>query len=285
MNLNKKEVIKIINTALIEDIGTGDITTEAVFDNSKQVRGQLIAKEEGIIAGLEVVELVFKQIDSSIQYKIQIEEGSQVKVGTVIAAISGAADSILTGERVALNFLQRMSAIATKAAEYTSLVADYDVRIVDTRKTTPGLRLLEKYAVRLGGGNNHRFGLYDAVLIKDNHIQAVGSIKKAVKKAKIRIPHTMKIEVEVETLAEVKEALSAGADIIMLDNMSPELMVEAVDIIGSQAITEASGGITADTIIEVAKTGVDIISLGALTHTISALDISLSLGSDSGGKN
>ncbi|ADL12605.1 carboxylating nicotinate-nucleotide diphosphorylase [Acetohalobium arabaticum] len=280
LNLNRQQILRMIDDALAEDIGTGDLTTEAVVDSTQQVQGELIAKEEGVIAGLAVAGLIFERLGAKIDYQQQIEEGVRVRPQTVIATISGLAAPILTGERVALNFLQRLSGIATKTAQYAELVADYDVRIVDTRKTTPGLRMLEKYAVRVGGGFNHRCGLYDAVLIKDNHIQVVGSITEAVEQAKEGVPHTVKIEVEVETLAEVKEALASGVDIIMLDNMPPELMEKAVGLIAGQTVTEASGGITAETIKEVAQAGVDIISLGTLTHTISALDISLRLGSD-----
>ncbi|SJZ52340.1 carboxylating nicotinate-nucleotide diphosphorylase [Selenihalanaerobacter shriftii] len=275
MNLNKEEVLKIIDNALEEDLWTGDITTEAIIDKSRQITGTFLAKESGVIAGLEVVKMVFKKVDSKLNFKFLIDEGTKVEAGEEIAEISGVASSILTGERLALNFLQRMSGIATKTAKYKKLVTDYDVRIVDTRKTTPGLRILEKYAVRIGGGSNHRLGLYDAVMIKDNHIRAVGGIKEAVKRAKANIPHTMTVEVETEDLADVKEALEARADIIMLDNMSSKMMKEAVELIDGEAIVEASGGITNETIAEVAATGVDVISLGTLTHTINSLDISL----------
>jgi nicotinate-nucleotide pyrophosphorylase (carboxylating) len=267
--------LEIIDNALREDIGTGDISTEAVVGAGEQVTATILAKDKGVIAGLEVAALVFERVDEMIKFKPLVEEGAQVEYGTEIAKVSGLSSSILIAERLALNLLQRMSGIATKTNYYKSLVADYNVRIVDTRKTTPNLRILEKYAVRVGGGANHRFGLYDAVMIKDNHILAVGSISKAVKQARKNIPHTMKIEVETENLIDVKEALEAGADIIMLDNMDVKMMREAVELIGEQAIIEASGGITAENIVEVAKTGVDVISLGTLTHSIKSLDISL----------
>ncbi|OCL26479.1 nicotinate-nucleotide diphosphorylase (carboxylating) [Orenia metallireducens] len=275
MSLNRDRVLEIIDNALREDIGTGDISTEAVVGAGEQVTATILAKDKGVIAGLEVAALVFERVDEMIKFKPLVEEGAQVEYGTEIAKVSGLSSSILIAERLALNLLQRMSGIATKTNYYKSLVADYNVRIVDTRKTTPNLRILEKYAVRVGGGANHRFGLYDAVMIKDNHILAVGSISKAVKQARKNIPHTMKIEVETENLIDVKEALEAGADIIMLDNMDVKMMREAVELIGEQAIIEASGGITAENIVEVAKTGVDVISLGTLTHSIKSLDISL----------
>jgi len=275
LNLNKKKVLKIIDNAINEDIWTGDITTEAVVNEDCMGEGILLAKESGVIAGLEVAKLVFQRIDNEIKFQSLAAEGDYVKSGTEIAQVRGKAKSILTAERLALNFLQRMSGIATKTAKYKELVGDYDVRIVDTRKTTPGLRILEKYAVQVGGGDNHRLGLYDAVMIKDNHISAAGGIKEAVEKARTNVPHTMKIEVETESLAEVKEALAVNADIIMLDNMPTGLMKEAVELVDNQTIVEASGGITAEMIKEVAATGVDVISLGTLTHTIKSLDISL----------
>jgi len=277
LNLNKKKVLEIIDNAINEDIWTGDITTEAVVNEDCMGEGILLAKESGVIAGLEVAKLVFQSIDNEIKFQSLAAEGDYVKSGTEIAQVRGKAKSILTAERLALNFLQRMSGIATKTAKYKELVGDYDVRIVDTRKTTPGLRILEKYAVQVGGGDNHRLGLYDAVMIKDNHISAAGGIKEAVEKARTNVPHTMKIEVETESLDEVKEAVAVNADIIMLDNMSTGLMKEAVELVDNQTIVEASGGITAATIKEVAATGVDVISLGTLTHTIKSLDINLDL--------
>ncbi|WP_408956302.1 carboxylating nicotinate-nucleotide diphosphorylase [Natroniella sp. ANB-PHB2] len=277
MRLNKREVLKIIRTALVEDIGRGDITTEALIERDKKGVGQIIAKDSGIIAGLDVVSWVYEELDSDLKFKTLVADGERVESSQVIAKVSGSVGPLLTGERVALNFLQRMSGIATKTASYQEKIADYNLKIVDTRKTTPGLRILEKYAVKAGGGSNHRFGLYDAVMIKDNHIQAAGSIKEAVSQVRESISHTIKIEVETENLAEVKEALGENVDIIMLDNMSLELMKEAVKLIAGRAIVEASGGITIDRLVEIAKSGVDIISLGTLTHTINSLDISLDL--------
>lgn len=275
MNLNRLKVLKIIDNGLAEDIGTGDITTELLFDNSKKAQAVMIAKGKGVIAGLDVASLVFKRVDSKLKFEKLVQDGKKVEAGTEIVKLSGLAASILMGERLALNFLQRMSGIATKTNYYSELIKNYDVKVVDTRKTTPGLRILEKYAVKAGGGFNHRYGLYDAVMIKDNHIKASGGIKKAIKKVKKNLSHTMKVEVEVESLEEVKEALEVKADIIMLDNMSNDEMKEAVKMIAGMAIVEASGGITDRNIIEVAKSGVDVISLGTLTHTIRSLDISL----------
>lgn len=277
MNWNHELVSEIIKMSLREDMGTGDLTTEAVVPPDHRSEAFITAKETGIVAGLVLVEKVFQYIDHRLQFEYFQQDGDQVHFGDHLAKITGATASILPGERVALNFLQRMSGIASRAAQIKSLVLDYPVRIVDTRKTTPGIRLLEKYAVKVGGGDNHRMGLYDAVMIKDNHIQTVGSITEAIKKARKAIPHTVKIEVEVEDLAAVKEAVVAGADIIMLDNMSLEMMREAVLLIAGQAIVEASGNIDENTIQKVAATGVDIISLGTLTHTIRSMDISLNI--------
>ena len=285
LNLNKPRVLQKIKMALEEDIGTGDLTTESLIDNDQISQGVIKVKEEGVVAGLEVAELVFSILDDEIEFEACVEEGARVKAGSKIAEISGATASLLTAERVALNFLQRMSGIATATRKFSDLVADFEVRIVDTRKTTPGLRILEKAAVHLGGGFNHRQGLYDAVMIKDNHLAAVESLGAAVDKVRNNVSHTVKIEVEAETLEQVEEALRAKADIIMLDNMKVNLMKEAVELINGRAIVEASGGINASTVVEVAKTGVDIISVGALTHSSNSLDISFDLvGSDNNGK-
>lgn len=285
LNLNKPQVLQKIKMALEEDIGTGDLTTESLIDNDQISQGVIKVKEEGVVAGLEVAELVFSILDDEIEFEACVEEGARVKAGSKIAEISGATASLLTAERVALNFLQRMSGIATATKKFSDLVADFGVRIVDTRKTTPSLRILEKAAVRLGGAFNHRQGLYDAVMIKDNHLAAVESLGTAVDKVRNNVSHTVKIEVETETLEQVEEALAAKVDIIMLDNMKTKLMKEAVELINGRAIVEASGGINASTVVEVAKTGVDIISVGALTHSSNSLDISFDLvGSDNNGK-
>ncbi|MFO7843299.1 MAG: carboxylating nicotinate-nucleotide diphosphorylase [Bacteroidales bacterium] len=232
-------------------------------------------KENGVLAGLPIAELVFREIDDDIEFSILKDEGETVKIGEKVAEISGRTRSILKGERLALNFLQRLSGIATYTRRYVEEVEGTDAKIVDTRKTTPNLRILEKYAVRVGGGTNHRMGLYDAVLIKDNHIRSAGGVKEAIKK--VETGHMVKIEVEVESLDDIEEALKAGTDIIMLDNMEPSEMKKAVDIIEDSAIIEASGGIILENIREIAETGVDVISVGALTHQIRSIDISLDL--------
>ena len=273
--LNMLAVDEIIKNALIEDIGTGDITTIATIPADKIITGKFIAKESGVICGALVVKRVFELIDASVSMQVFLNDGAIVEKGDVIAEISGRAQSILTGERVALNFLQLLSGIATKTRQCVLQVKDTKAMITDTRKTTPGLRVLEKYAVRVGGGRNHRYNLSDGVLIKDNHIKAAGSITAAVTAARSSIPHTLKIEVEVEDFDMITEALGCGADIIMLDNMSIEDMTRAVEIIGGRALVEASGNMCEKDLLTVAKTGVDIISIGALTHTIRAMDISL----------
>ncbi len=277
--MNRLLVEKIVRAALEEDLGWGDITSEAIFtpDNDKVLEAPFIAKAGGVIAGFPVASLVFELVDPRIQTLQLLPEGGEVEPGTVIARATGPVRSILTGERVALNFLQRLSGIATKTHRLAALIADLPVRLVDTRKTTPGLRLLEKYAVRQGGGANHRFNLADAVLIKDNHIAACGSISEAVRRVRGRIPHTMTVEVEAETEAQVREALAAGADSILLDNMTPAQMAAMVRLIDHRAVVEASGNIDERNIREVAATGVDIISSGALTHSVAALDISLKI--------
>ena len=269
------QIDKLIETALREDISNGDITTDAIFDKDAEAHGKYIAKEDGVICGIDVVKRVFEILGGEFEFTPNFKDGDKVKKGDVIAKIKGDARTLLSGERVGLNLLQHLSGIATATSLAVEAVSGTDTKISDTRKTTPGLRLLEKYAVKVGGGSNHRFCLADGVLIKDNHISACGSITKAVEKAKRSVPHTVKIEVEVESLDEVREALAAGADIIMLDNMSNELMAEAVKIIDKKAITEASGNMGQKNLFEVAKTGVDIISIGALTHSVRAMDISL----------
>ena len=265
----------IINNALKEDIGTGDITTLSTVDPKSSISGKFIAKEDGVICGLDIVKRVYEILDESIVLVCYFKDGNEVKKGDLIAKIGGNAQKILTGERVALNFLQRLSGIAGASRKASESVKGTNTVIADTRKTTPGLRVLEKYAVKTGGGSNHRYNLSDGVLIKDNHIKAAGGITNAILKAKACIPHTLKIEVEVETFEQIEEALNAGADIIMLDNMDINQMASAVEIIGKRAVTEASGNMGDKDLNEVAKTGVDIISIGALTHTVKAMDISL----------
>jgi len=280
MNFSIEENIqidKIIKQALLEDIGTGDITTDSIIPYDLKTKGIIKTKEEGVIAGLNIANLVFKKLDSNIIFQEKIKDGAKVSRNKILAEITGPARTILKGERVALNFLQRMSGIATITSKFCQEVKDFPVRIVDTRKTTPGLRILEKYAVRMGGGCNHRFGLYDAVLIKDNHIAVAGGIKSAVNSVRKQISHTVKIEVEVENLSQLQEALEIKVDIIMLDNMNLDTMREAVKIVKSKALIEASGGITLENVREIAQTGVDLISIGALTHSVKSLDISMEI--------
>ncbi len=275
--LDPRYLEAIVQRALQEDIGTGDLTTWATVPSGVIATGRIVAKAEGVIAGLPVVAEVFRQITPESTVRMRVEEGAQVEPGDMLCEVVGAARGLLTGERVALNFLQRLSGIATRTARFTALVADSGARIVDTRKTTPGLRMLEKYAVVVGGGHNHRMGLYDAVMIKDNHIVASGGISIAVERARAAIPHTMTITVECESLVQVDEALDSGADILLLDNMDNAMRAEAVRRARGRALTEASGGITEATAAEIARTGVDILSIGALTHSAPALNISLDL--------
>ncbi len=266
---------QIIALALAEDMGTGDITTNSIVPAGTKVNGSFKAKEEGVICGIEVAKQVFDTLDKSINFTPFCRDGDKVSKGTIIAEISGMAASILTGERVALNFLQRLSGIATRTAKLAGQLSETSTKVVDTRKTTPGMRVLEKYAVKTGGGQNHRMNLSDGILIKDNHIKAAGSISRAIEAARKNAPRTLKIEVEVENLDQVNEALDAGADIIMLDNMDLNTMAKATTIIDGRALTEASGNMEQKDLLEVASTGVDMISMGALTHSIKAMDISL----------
>ena len=268
---------KIIEQALLEDIGTGDITSESIVPSDLKAKGIIKTSEEGVVAGLNITSLVFKKLDSEIIFQEKIKDGTKVARSKVLAEITGSARTILKGERVGLNFLQRMSGIATITSKFCQEVEDFPVRIVDTRKTTPGLRILEKYAVSMGGGHNHRFGLYDAVLIKDNHIAVAGGIRPAVDSVRKQISHTVKIEVEVENLSQLQDALRVKADIIMLDNMDLDTMEEAVKIAKGKALIEASGGITLGKVRKIAQTGVDLISIGSLTHSVKSLDISMEI--------
>ena len=266
---------QIIEAALAEDIGTGDITTEATVSPKKKGRAQAIAKGDFVIAGLDVFEAVFQALDKDIRVKKIITDGSRVAMGNIIAEVTGSLSGILQAERVALNLFQRMCGIATLTAKYMEAVCGTKAKILDTRKTVPGLRVLDKMAVRIGGGTNHRTGLYDGVLIKDNHIEAAGGISAAVKAQRKRLSHHLKIEVETKNIREVKEALKCGADIIMLDNMTVDAMKKAVDFVAGRALLEASGNVNLDRVAEIAATGVDLISVGELTHSIRAADISL----------
>ena len=268
-----RQVKQLIQAAIEEDIGRGDVTTEATIDEDVTSRARLMTKEEIVLAGMEVFSEVYAVLDSAVHIKPAHNNGELLAAGTVIAELEGPARSLLAGERVALNFLQRLCGIATLTRRYVEAVKGYNVEIIDTRKTTPGWRLLEKYAVRIGGGKNHRHDLGDGVLIKDNHIVAAGGIRQAVEMARKYSHHLLKIEVEVETLEQVEEALQAGAEVIMLDNMSPTLLAEGVKMIGGRALVEASGGISLESILDVARSGVDLISVGRLTHSAPAADI------------
>lgn len=265
----------IIENTLEEDLGSGDVTTDAIFSVDDTCEALIIAKEEGIIAGIPIAERVFQKLAPEVTVAQKLKDGEHVNPGDEILVIKGSIHAVLSGERLSLNLLQRMSGIATATSKYVAAISGYRTRILDTRKTAPGLRVLDKYAVSIGGGCNHRFGLYDAVLIKDNHIDFAGNISNAVEIVRNKYQSKFKVEVETSTLDEVREALKAGADIIMLDNMTVEMMKEAVRIINGKSITEASGGITLDNVRQIADTGVDFISVGAITHSSPALDIGL----------
>ena len=263
---------------LEEDIGTGDLTSEALIPEDAVTTGLIHSKDTGILCGVDVARRVFELLDPSLEFTALAKDGDTLAYGTKIAEIKGSARSVLTGERLALNLLQHMSGVATQTKQLADIAKPYGTRVVDTRKTTPGLRQLEKYAVRVGGGHNHRLGLYDAILIKDNHIAVAGGAKEALARAKAYASHMTKIEIEVESLAQAKEAVQGGADVIMLDNMAPDEMKECVAMIGHRAVVEASGGINANNLAAAAAAGVDVISVGALTHSVKAVDISLDVG-------
>jgi nicotinate-nucleotide pyrophosphorylase (carboxylating) len=267
------QVRHLIQAAIEEDIGRGDVTTEATIAEHAISRARLIPKQELVLAGMEVFSEVYAAVDNAVHIESSGKDGDLLVAGTVIAELEGPTRSLLAGERVALNFLQRLCGIATLTRRYVDAVRGYNVEIVDTRKTTPGWRLLEKYAVHVGGGKNHRHDLGDGVLIKDNHIVAAGGIGHAVEMARKHSHHLLKIEVEVETLEQVEEALQAGVEVIMLDNMPPTLLAEGVKMIGGRTLVEASGGISLESVIDVARTGVDLISVGRLTHSAPAADI------------
>lgn len=265
----------LIRSALAEDIGSGDVTTNAVMSGQETGHARVVAKSELVVAGMNVFREVFLCVDERIEMVPCCQDGQQVPRGQVVAEISGSLSGILMAERVALNFFQRMCGIATATRQYVEAVAGTKVKILDTRKTVPGLRILDKYAVRVGGGTNHRFGLSNAVLIKENHIEAAGGIGEAVARTRQRASHTLKIEVEVKNLSELDEALQAGVDIIMLDNMGLTEMREAVLKVNGKVPLEASGNVTLATVRQIAETGVDFISVGALTHSVKAADLSL----------
>ena len=271
----KMQADKLIRMALQEDITSEDVSTNAVMRSAVKGTVDLIAKEDGIIAGLDVYARVFQILDEKTEISFNFKVGEAVKKGDLLGTVTGDIRVLLSGERVALNYLQRMSGIATYTKQVSKLLEGSKVTLLDTRKTTPNCRVFEKYAVRIGGGCNHRYNLSDGVLLKDNHIGAAGSVAKAVAMAKEYAPFVRKIEIEVETMEQVKEAVEAGADIIMLDNMTPEMMKEAVELIAGRAQTECSGNITKENIAKILETGVDFVSSGALTHSAPILDISM----------
>jgi nicotinate-nucleotide pyrophosphorylase (carboxylating) len=285
MSSIKPQIEEIIDRALAEDLGKSDVTTEALIPSSLLGTGFIIAKQEGILAGTEVTKQIFLRVDPQLDVEILLVDGTRVKPGNKVIKVSGSVAGILKAERVALNFLHRLSGIASETNRYVKAVEGLPVRIMDTRKTTPGLRSLEKYAVRVGGGGSHRMSLSDGILIKDNHLAALRSqklnIKEIIAKVRKNAPQRLPVEVEVGSVSEALEALEAGADIIMLDNMNLEDMRKAVKSIHGRALIEASGGITLDTVRAVAETGVDFISIGALTHSVKVLDISLELEAQS----
>lgn len=269
------EIDRIVAQALAEDIGFGDVTSEATIPAGVLGAARFQAKASGVLAGMPLLERVYAHVDPTVRIEAILADGAQLTPGTYLARISGPARSLLTGERLALNFLQYLSGIATRAARFVSLVEGTGARIIDTRKTVPGLRSLAKYAVRVGGAHNHRFGLYDGVLIKDNHIGAAGGIRPAVERARAHATHMLRIEVETESLEQVQEALDAGADVVLLDDMPLERLRQAVQLCRGRALTEASGGVNEETVRAIAETGADLISVGAITHSVTALDISL----------
>ena len=275
MTLDTKQIDKVVLNALEEDMPYGDVTTDNLISDEDFTEAKFIAKADGVISGMPVAARVFELIDSRTSLEILKNDGECVQKGDIIAILRGPTAAVLKGERTALNLMQRMSGIATRTRVFTELVKDYPVSVADTRKTTPGLRYLEKYAVRCGGGRNHRYSLSDAVMLKDNHIAAGGGILSAVRKVRANIPHMVKIEVEVENMDMVRDAVESGADIIMLDNMNEAAMAEAVRYIAGRALVEASGDVTEERICAIAETGVDIISIGRITHSVKALDISL----------
>ncbi len=275
--MNQLKLQQLLQQFFIEDIGEGDVTSSSIFPDGEIGEGQFMVKDNGVLSGLDLIKSGYHLVDSSIQVVLLKKDGDLVEKGEIIAKVKGPMGQLLTGERVILNLLQRMSGIATATAKAVSALNSDHTRICDTRKTTPGLRMLEKYAVTCGGGYNHRFGLYDAVMIKDNHIAFAGSITNAVEAVRVKVGHMVKIEVETESREQVLEAVSAGADVIMFDNRSPEEIKEFMELVPKSIKTEASGGITLETLPLYQNTGVDYISLGALTHSVKALDISFNV--------
>ena len=278
MELDSAIIYGYATELLKEDLGRGDITTQAVVRGAPKARGRFLAKQDFVLCGLEIAEVVFASLDNTIQLESRYYDGDKIALGTEFARIEGSASVLLAGERTALNLLQRLSAVSTTTRAFVDRIDGTPARIVDTRKTTPGLRLLEKYAVTVGGGTNHRFGLDDGVLIKDNHIALAGGVRRAIELARSSISHLMKIEIEVSNLSQLRDALAAGAEVIMLDNMPVETMKECVVLIRESApstIVEASGGVTIESVRGIAECGVDLISVGAITHSALSIDISM----------
>lgn len=281
MSLQRHQIEAVVAMALAEDAPHGDVTSQTLIPATTTATAELVAREPGILAGAEVFEVAMTALDATVKVTALAADGDRFVRGQTLARVEGPARAVLQAERVALNLVQRMSGIATLTARYVEAVAGTKARVVDTRKTTPGLRALERHAVRCGGGHNHRYSLSDAVMAKDNHLAVVGDIGAAVRRARAELPHTMHIEVEIDRLDQLDAVLESGPDTIMLDNFSVEDLVEGVRRIGGQAIAEASGGITLDTIGAIAQTGVDVISVGALTHSVRALDLGLDVVVDS----
>lgn len=277
-NLSPFLIDDAVRAALAEDLGrAGDITTQATIPARATARAVIAARETGVIAGVPVARAAFKRIDPNIVFEAWLEDGAKVAPRAIIARVDGPARAILSAERVALNYLGRLSGVASLTAQYAARIAHTKAKVCDTRKTTPLLRAFEKYAVRCGGGDNHRFGLDDAVLIKDNHIAVAGGVVPALRAAKRFVGHLVKIEIEVDTLAQLKDVLAEGADVVLLDNMKPDDLRRAVEMVGGRMICEASGGVTLDTVAQIAETGVDLISVGALTHSAKVLDLGLDI--------
>ena len=275
-NLPRFLVEQAVDAALAEDLGSvGDITTDAIIPAESQGEASIVARKTGVIAGLVLVEAAFKSLDPEARFGRVVQDASKVEAGGTIATVAGKTRALLIGERTALNFLGRLSGIATLTAAYVAAIQGTRAKIVETRKTTPGLRAFEKYAVRCGGGMNHRFGLYDAVLVKDNHIAAAGGLAGALQKLRARVGHLVRIEIEVDTLDQLEDALNFPIDAVLLDNMDVETLRKAVALVNGRVVTEASGGVTLENVGEIAKTGVDLISVGALTHSARSLDSSL----------
>lgn len=274
----------VVRAALLEDLGRGgDLTTDAIVDPQRRATARIVARRPGIVAGLPFAGLAFRLLDADVSIDPRAGEGERVEAGGIVAEIAGRARAILTGERTALNILSRLSGIATATRTLVDLVAGTHAKIADTRKTTPGLRALERYAVACGGGSNHRFGLDDGILIKDNHLALAGSVRAAIAATRARAGHTIKIEIEVDGLEQLREALEQPIDAVLLDNMTPAQLEEAVRIVGGRVVTEASGGVNEKNVAEIARTGVDVISVGALTHSAPAMDFSLEIVGDSTG--